>query len=242
VSFEPEPGDRVVVVSPHLDDGVLSLGGAIARWVRRDADVLVLTVLGCDPNSAAPAGGWDRRAGFTSEAEAARARRLEDKAACDTLGAAVEWLPFGSSDYERHGDDTEVQVAVTTTCASADKVLLPGAPLSHPDHRWLTQLLLEGNLRCTQVGLYAEQPYRARSDVALGPPDWLASATGAATAFEGIRLGWHDRIAKLRAIRCYRSQLPLLGLGRRGGWPLGRLLLAEAGAGGEAVAWVERCR
>lgn len=235
------PGNRVVVVSPHLDDGVLSLAGAIASWARRGVDVLVLTVFGCDPDSGAPAGGWDRRAGFVSEGEAARARRGEDRAACDLLGAAVDWLPFGSSDYERHGDEIAVHAAVATRVASADTVLLPGAPLLHTDHLWLTQLLLERSLRCERIGLYAEQPYRLRSGGALVPPEWLVMA-GVTSQFEGISIGWRDRFAKLRAIRCYRSQMRLLGLGGRGGWLLCRLVLAEARAGGEALAWVDPSR
>jgi LmbE family N-acetylglucosaminyl deacetylase len=44
------PGERIVVVSPHLDDGVLSLGASIASWSRSGATVELLTVLGCDPD------------------------------------------------------------------------------------------------------------------------------------------------------------------------------------------------
>ena len=69
------PGHRIVVVSPHLDDGVLSLGAAIASWARAGATVELLTVLACDPDSEAPAGGWDRRGGFATEGDSARALR-----------------------------------------------------------------------------------------------------------------------------------------------------------------------
>src|SRR5512144_2582409 len=75
----PSPDERIVVVSPHLDDGVLSLGASIARWSRAGAAVELLTVLGCDPASAAQAGGWDRRGGFATEGESALARREEDR-------------------------------------------------------------------------------------------------------------------------------------------------------------------
>lgn len=238
MSFTPRPGDRVVVVSPHLDDGVLSLAAAMASWVRRGSSVLVLTVLGCDPDSTAPAGGWDRRGGFLSEGEAARARRREDRAACEALGAAADWLPFGSSDYERRGDETAIHDAVVSKVAHADAVLVPGAPLSHPDHAWLTRLLLEGSLPCERIGLYAEQPYRARVHGVLALPEWIVSAVGGTPTLEGIPVGRRDRRSKLRAMRCYRSQLRLLALGGRGGWPLWRLVRAEARAGGEAVAWV----
>ncbi len=49
----------IVVVSPHSDDGVLSLGASMARWVREGRDVELLTVLALDPGSDAPTKGWD---------------------------------------------------------------------------------------------------------------------------------------------------------------------------------------
>jgi LmbE family N-acetylglucosaminyl deacetylase len=192
--------DRIVVVSPHLDDGVLSLGASMAAWSRAGTTVELLTVLACDPGSAAPVGGWDRRGGFATEGESALARREEDRRACAALGATPVWLPFGSVDYERHGDDGAVLAAVSTAVDGAEVVLVPGHPLSHPDHAWLAALL-DGRLVAARVGVYAEQPYTRKSGVE--PP-----------GFEPTGSGLRDRLAKWRAIRSYRSQLPLLGMHR----------------------------
>jgi LmbE family N-acetylglucosaminyl deacetylase len=172
-----------------------------------------LTVLACDPNSDAPAGGWDARGGFATEGESARARREEDRRACERLGVAPRWLPFGSVDYERHGTDEDVRGAVLGAVAEADEVLLPGFPLTHPDHAWLSELLVG-----VATGRYAEPLYVARS-VSARLPD----------GFMRVPAGPRDRLAKWRAIREYRSQLPLLALRRR-------RLLALALAR-EAVAW-----
>lgn len=195
-----------------------------------------MTVFGCDPSSGAPAGGWDARAGFATEGEAARARREEDARACEALGATPVWLPFGSVDYERHGEEAEVERSVAQHCAGADLVLLPGAPLTHPDHAWLVDVILRGDLTRGRLGFYAEQPYtwRSRDPVSAGR---LAAVLGAGVGFTPLRAGLRALLAKRRAILWYRSQLPLLAL--RGRTPLAveRLLLAEARAGGEAVAW-----
>ena len=206
-SFEPpKRGDRVVVVSPHFDDGVLSLGAAMHTWARTGARVELLTVLACDPASDAPAGGWDARGGFATEGESARERRLEDLAACAVLGVAPVWLPYGSVDYDRHGDDAEVADAVLAAVEGPDLVLLPGSPVSHPDHRWLVDTL-HGHDAFARLrrGFYAEQPYATRSGER--PPGFLALPRDA-----------KGQLAKWRAIRSYRSQLPLLALGelRRG--------------------------
>jgi len=196
----PSRGTRIVVVSPHLDDGVLSLGASMASWARRGAAVELLTVLGCDPASKAPAGGWDARGGFATEGESASARREEDRQACAVLGASPVWLPYGSGDYELHGAEADVRDAVLRALEGADSVLVPGFPLSHPDHAWLAELLA-GALGPWRVGRYAEQPYTRRA---------AADPGGAGFARAPVRLD--DRVAKWRAIRCYASQLPLLAM------------------------------
>ncbi len=223
---------RIVVVSPHLDDGVLSLGAAIASWARSGSRVELVTVFACDPESNAEAGGWDARADFRTEGEASRARRQEDARACAILGATPVWLPFGDVDYERHGDDDAVHTAVASATAGADIVLLPGSPLSHPDHAWLSRALVDLNVR--DVGFYAEQPYTRRSSTAPGAPGWLETALGAPLRFERVGSNPRDRLAKWRAIRRYSSQLPLLGMRRslrRGP----RSVLSP-----ELVAWADR--
>jgi LmbE family N-acetylglucosaminyl deacetylase len=228
------PGRKIVVVSPHSDDAVLSLGAAIASWVRRGAVVELLTVLALDPESEAPAGGWDGRAGFATEGEAAVRRRDEDRRACAVLGATPSWLPFGSVDYERHGSDDDVRARAGDALAGADAVLVPGSPLSHPDHAWLVRALAETPLPV--VGLYAEQPYTRKDDAAPAAPSWLEDALGTAD-FEPVGAVLRDRLAKWRAIRQYASQLPLLAL--EGSVRRGPASLALAP---ELVAWPGRDR
>jgi LmbE family N-acetylglucosaminyl deacetylase len=204
---------RIVVLSPHSDDGVLSLGASMARWARAGAAVELLTVLALDPQSDAPTRGWDRRGGFATEAAAALGRREEDSAACAILGVTARWLPFGSVDFERHGGDDDVWNAMRELLEGAEVVLVPGSPLAHPDHAWLHGLLTS-RLPVSATALYAEQPYTLKSGT---------------TPFSPAPAGLHDRMTKWRAVRGYRSQLPLLGLHRRAQL---RLALAE-----ERIAW-----
>ena len=212
------PGTSIVVVSPHSDDGVLSLGASLARWARSGARVELLTVLALDPESSAPTRGWDLRAGFATEGAAARARRDEDAAACALLGVTPRWLPFGSVDYDRHGDDDEVWRVVEGLADGADLVLVPGSPLSHPDHAWLHDLL-RARLPAGALAFYAEQPYTLRQGAA---------------PFARAPTSSRDRLAKWRAVRSYRSQLPLLGMRRS--LRRGPLRLAWAD---ERIAWAD---
>jgi LmbE family N-acetylglucosaminyl deacetylase len=232
-------GGRVLVVSPHLDDAALSLGAAIRGAVRRGAAARVLTVLAGDPGWAVPATDWDVRCGFTDAGEAVRVRREEDRVALGRLGAAMTWLPFGDHKYERGGTDDEVWDAVARECAWADVVLVPGFPLVHPDHLWLTVLLLARGLPCARVGLYVEQPYAYNRRRALRPSVLEPLLPAAGPSLQWLHLGAtvSDRAVKWHAIRAYGTQLRELGLSLHRG-RLERILLYEQLTGGEMIAWL----
>jgi LmbE family N-acetylglucosaminyl deacetylase len=211
---------RIVILSPHLDDGVLSLGAAMSRWARGGARVELVTVFACDPDSTAPAGGWDARAGHATEGESARARREEDRRACAHVGATPVWLPFGSVDYERHGTPDDVLNALAEVATDADELLIPGSPVSHPDHAWLVRVLDGGWFAARRRGYYVETLYARREGRRREPP------------YGTVRSSPRDRLAKWRALHEYRSQLPLLGLTSR----RKRLSLV---LDREAVAWTD---
>jgi LmbE family N-acetylglucosaminyl deacetylase len=210
---------RVVVISPHLDDAVFSLGATIANATRSGSRVEVLTVFGCDPGSYAPANGWDKRGGFETEGSAARARREEDRAACELVGAEPHWLSFRGGGYTPHKDGEAIRAAIAERLSSADSVLVPGFPLRNDDHAWLAGLLAEYPPPGARLGRYVEQPYAYM--VRREEP-----RTGAWTK-RGVSLG--DQLRKRRAVRQYRSQLPLLSLGAARLY----LMLAQ----GEAISW-----
>lgn len=170
----PLLGSRPVVVSPHLDDGVLSLGATIAVETQRGIAVDVVTVFANDPASRAPAEAWDRACGFATEGEAASARREEDRQACELIGAVPKWLPFADSEYVRERSESAVWEALAPLVSDADSVLLPGFPLAHPDHLWLTRLVLARRADTQRVGLYVEQPYAAWRLIGRGRREWAA--------------------------------------------------------------------
>jgi LmbE family N-acetylglucosaminyl deacetylase len=218
------PAGRVVVVSPHLDDAVFSLGSTIAAATRAGASVRVLTVFAGDPDSETPAGGWDAATGFHTQGEAARARRDEDAIACAAIGAAPEWLPFPDVQYADRPSDEGLWESLALSVEDADAVLIPGFPLAHPDHAWLHELVVGRRLpRRARLGLYVEQPYAWRGKQDPPPP----------TPWERLRGRRPDRRAKRDAIQAYRSQLPMFGI-----QPSARLALHEALRGGETLAWL----
>lgn len=231
---------RVVVISPHLDDAVLSLGATIVRVARRGVHVDVLSVFGCDPSSTAAACGWDRRAGFSSEGSAAVARREEDCEACRIIGAKPTVLGFRGGAYGGPDDPEPTWRAIADAVMGADVVLVPGFPLTNDDHRWLSTLLVERSLPADRVGLYLEQPYRYTSR--REQPRGLFESTVDAQCWVPSGSSMREVRVKRRAILAYRSQLVPLGFMARRHRKLNRMLLHELLHGGEAVAELRTTR
>ena len=167
-------GGRIAVLSPHLDDAAFSLGATIAREARAGADVRVVTVLANDPESDQPPSDWDLACGFGSTGEAARARRAEDLAACSLLGATPVWLAFRDSDHGAGNDREEVRRGIARELEWADVVLAPGYPLLHPDHVWLTRMLIQIEGLTPRLGFYVEQPYATWRLIGRGRRAWAA--------------------------------------------------------------------
>jgi LmbE family N-acetylglucosaminyl deacetylase len=199
---------HVVVVSPHLDDAVLSLGATMARTARLGAHWSIVTVFSGDPDSKGPAARYERRCGFLSAGEAASVRRQEDQRACAILGTRPVWLPFGGIQYEPVRDADRVWTALEPHINRAELLLLPGFPLTHLDHAWITELVLARTPKNAPIGFYAEQPY-ARS--APPPHDWQALIAERSVRWVSLHAGIGDRFAKGRACRAYWSQFRTFG-------------------------------
>jgi LmbE family N-acetylglucosaminyl deacetylase len=227
---------RLAVISPHLDDGILSLGATLSHAARQGVDVSVVTVLAGDTNSSAPAGPWDHKAGYRTAGEAARARRRQDATACAEVGAKPVWLPYSDHQYPRNGDDATILAALVEAVGEAETVLVPGFPLMQEDHLWLRALIGRETFPQARLGLYVEQPYAAlwTSGPAAAPGVPEPSAAGGSLCWVPLAATLPDRLTKLGACRRYSSQVPLLGRGA-----LRRMVRYEVRRGGEWVAWLE---
>jgi LmbE family N-acetylglucosaminyl deacetylase len=223
---------KVAVVSPHLDDAVLSVGATIRRLTRGGADVVIATVFAGDPEAATPASYWDATRGEMTQGAAVRVRRREDEAAGRELGATTVALPWPDSGYVGARDPDAIWSQLCEVVAPADVVLLPGWPLSHADHRYATLLTLERGRGSLPVVFYAEQPYAAEPITLL--KGWLRNRTvapirhacGGEIRWRRQRVDRDARRAQDRALTCYGGEVANLGV--RGRW--GRLVRRVSGA------------
>lgn len=216
-----------VILSPHFDDAVFSLGGLIASAAER---AIVLTVFAGIPADGA-AGRWDRRSGFKSGVEAMHARARENDAALAILGvprSGIVNLDFLDRQYREDrspGPGLRLEIGdavrqVLRSYAGPVNLFAPGSGW-HPDHRLVTESVIEPwkahELPGADLFLYQDQPYaylelRRRT---------LAPLMFAKFAVEGSQHGiaarphWFEideaqAMIKLEAARRYESQFPVL--------------------------------
>ncbi|MEO9256144.1 MAG: PIG-L family deacetylase [Tepidiformaceae bacterium] len=122
---------NIVVVSPHLDDALLSCGELLARC----GGASVVTLFAGAPADYEVVTAWDRASGFASGEDAVAARREEDLRALESVGARPVWLPFIDSQYpsERGTAECAASLRVALDELGTETVLVP-LGLVHPDH------------------------------------------------------------------------------------------------------------
>jgi LmbE family N-acetylglucosaminyl deacetylase len=92
----PEELERIVIVSPHLDDAVLGCSYLMARH----PGATVVTVFAGRPEEYPdPMERWDAVCGFVPGDEVHVARRAEDETALRVLDAEPVWLDFVEHSY-----------------------------------------------------------------------------------------------------------------------------------------------
>jgi LmbE family N-acetylglucosaminyl deacetylase len=172
-----------VVLSPHLDDAALSIGGLIAGVTAAGASILVVTVAAGSPPPHAilsPFAASLHRAWGLSATDAVARRRREDEAAMAILGAATLRLDRLDAVY-RLPDRYCTEAALTGEPAGEDRleieliaelasiraaspravVLAPLAVGGHVDHRIVHRAARDLARQGREVAFYEDLPYAA---------------------------------------------------------------------------------
>lgn len=231
-----------VVLSPHLDDAVLSCFAQLTLGAAR-----VITIFAGVPSEAAPATGWDRVCGFESPAEHARVRLAEDERVMTGLGVDAErwgFVDYPNAAYGPRPSPLALCDLIADATSAGDELWAPVSVLSpspHPDHL----LVREAMIGCADRSamLYADLPHCLKQVgewpapiIPTGPEPpraWLEHAALALTA-RATRLGTFLTESKAEAMRAYASQFRPLGRLRD---PLSRRVLRRPEVYGVEVFW-----
>lgn len=139
-----------VIVSPHLDDAVLSLGQFMAL-----GPTTVVTVFAGATDGLSD---YDESCGFISSREAMTARRAEDLTACSILAATPTHLDFLDQQYKQPTADEDI-VAVLKRFIRPDRAIFAPLGIGHPDHVQVARCVREA-AGDHHLFVYEELPYR----------------------------------------------------------------------------------
>jgi LmbE family N-acetylglucosaminyl deacetylase len=206
---------RVVAISPHLDDAVLSAGGLLAHL----AQPSVFTVFAGFPTPLPNLTEWDADCGFSEGEDVVALRREEDRRALQRLGATAHWLDFLDSQYsEARPSACDIAAELTTRLKllAFDAIAFP-LGIDHEDHE-LTHdacalLLEEGSLASIWVA-WTDVPYRVRS------PELISKRVDSLQS-QGFHLERAVVVPdqqKTAAVKEYPSQVKGLGEGIDDAW------------------------
>jgi LmbE family N-acetylglucosaminyl deacetylase len=225
---------KVAVVSPHLDDAVLSAWSVLHQ-------ALVISCFAGYP-AVGVEGSWDARSGLSTGRSAMDARRAEDLSALRLTQSEAVHLDLLDEQYRQGAPAAvgELTALLSDVLADIEEVWLPAGIGRHRDHTATRQAALAATKSTQRRFLYADLPY-------AGQPAWPADLTGAlrdrvihrACAAFGlaqpeqewrsvlaevvdpspgeprvVRLTPHQSRQKWEAVTQYRSQLAPLKCGR----------------------------
>lgn len=195
--------DPLLIVSPHMDDAVLSAGQLMAGR----PDVVVCTVFAGMPADRMQRTSYDANCGFDNAEHAVTRRQAEDAQALRHLHARGRHLPFVDHQYEPDLRPPPRQIALAVaaiiTEVAPDAVLWP-VGLGHPDHMLVAAAgRTLGTIIDVPRYVYEEMPYRVLH------PEQVPGALAAwdVPYLAGDFLGTGHPGTKQRAMQAYASQL-----------------------------------
>jgi len=214
------PVPPAVILSPHLDDAVLSCWHLLCG----PGEVSVINVFAGSPPAGAETSWWDRETGATDSVLRMEERRAEDREAFAIAGRVAIDLDFLDDQYKPDGQSVQAVVAGLRELIDPDVVVYAPAALGeHVDHEQVRSAALEMAAAGQPVRLYADFPHAVRH----GWPRWINGTK----ADNGVAEEWEQRLSglgraqpradvhhlvaaererKLRAVSAYRTQIPAL--------------------------------
>ena len=177
----------LVVLSPHLDDAVLSCWHLLAG---REA-VPVVNVFTGSPAAGTRLPEWDRLTAARDPVARMRERRAEDRRALGLVGRASVDLGLLDAQYGRIGSPVGPLLARLQTWRDPATVLYAPAALGgHPDHKVVRDVALDLARTGWRVVLYADLPHGIRH----GWPGWVTGVPE--PAGNDVSGEWNDVLAE----------------------------------------------
>jgi LmbE family N-acetylglucosaminyl deacetylase len=214
-----------VILSPHLDDAVLSCWHVLTQ----PGEVMVINVFAGVPAGLRAPAWWDEYTGAKDSGERVRERIEEDRRALALAGREPTNLGFLDEQYRAHAQPLEQLIEqIAPRLPPEAGIYAPAALTNHADHMLVRAAALELRSAGADVSLYADLPHAT----VHGWPAWVVGTRTSATADLAAAL-WERVLAttglaagklipsvraldpeaharKLAAVQTYRTQVTAL--------------------------------
>lgn len=210
----------IIVLSPHFDDGVLSLGGFMAK---REYELLVATFFTQRPTEVLHT-NWDRVSGFSDSDEAIFSRIKENEDALAPFDAIIKNYDYPDFQYRKENRDKEIRDKIIKDIQSIvetyenRKIFIygPGAfgqKITHPDHKIVHDAFMDFLSTNKKTNLhffvYEDFPY-IRQFMSTSPGnfnDFLSKQENIIFKENSIELNKSELDEKISSIYAYKSQI-----------------------------------
>ncbi len=209
-----------IILSPHFDDGVLSLGGLMAKLKDQ---ALVATFFTQKPTELMHT-QWDKISGFSDSDEAIFARTKENEKALLPLGTIIRNYDYPDFQYRKKGEDVKIRGEISKDIETLIKVYKNrkisiygpatfGPKITHPDHQIVHDALMDVWKNNKKAGIYffiyEDFPYARQftmsSQISLN--SYLEGKEGMGFEESPIELDKQMFMEKITAIYEYKSQV-----------------------------------
>ncbi len=209
-----------IILSPHFDDGVFSLGGLIAK---RENDLLVATFFTERPTKVVHT-NWDRISGFSESDEAMLARTKENEKALMPFNAIIRNYGYLDFQYRKENESKNIRENITQDIETLIKTYQNreiflygpatfGLKITHPDHQIVHDAFMDiwkkNKTQNVHFFIYEDFPYVlkfAKSD--LGTLNtYLEKKESMKFTEYPIELNKNELSEKINSIYAYESQV-----------------------------------
>lgn len=191
---------KVLLISPHFDDAVLSAG----QFMAGRPDVEVMTIFAGFPKDI-ELSEYDKKCGFKTSKDAVAVRRFEDREATAMLNATFIHCKFPDGQYNEAVEDDRIAKVILKQISKEDyEFIVAPLGLGHPDH-----LKVANIVRKLEKKDKIELPCYYWEDMPLRviEPELVPARLKEMKLKELTKIGDGEMAKKIRALTCYKSQI-----------------------------------
>jgi len=198
--------NKVLLVSPHFDDAILSAG----QFMAGRPDCTVLTVFGGAPKDPLLVStSYDMKCGFDNANDAIVVRRSEDKNATGLLSADSIHLDFTDSQYGNEYSIEEIAKSILSIVKKDDyEMILAPLGIGHPDHKLVSNAVIEA-ATAIPTYLWEDLPLRVvEPHLVIERINYINASYSVDIDYTNTAsIGTGPMEDKIRALLCYKSQI-----------------------------------